>query len=442
MAGTDGKKRKRARDEREDVAAKSQKIGGDVNVTYLEPEGLHPVLLSAPGLITPSLPFHAYSKPKSTKSTKSAGNLPKPTTHHLTLHSSHHQRVDYTATPSTTDQHLTHYLGIFDPTTSTLQLVPSHHLTLHAIPRKNDPTPSDRAAKQRKTYTSQREALGREFGTKKAQKILDSRTVNAIIAPTPKGKGKTSDVQDAILDSIAENTTPAGNREEMEQDLLSSKPIPRPNLQAETVEDVYPFSTLIPASDLRLIPTEDWLDAVHSGEAILFSHRFPAKRVEGIAKSEDMEKLKALRYMTLLLEFHDVLQTAGRGGKKVPKKEVMGQKLGGWPGQLVESVRRLFANERGELGKWELERLWCWVCALGLFVSEGWRMEMSDLKLDLKMENKQLAQYFVELGAKVSAPSEKDREAFGMSKAQASVSRVARLRLPLEFPKVRSGRRR
>ncbi|KAK4569841.1 DNA-directed RNA polymerase I subunit rpa49 [Recurvomyces mirabilis] len=440
MAGPEGKRRKRARDDGDDAAAKSQKIGGDVKVTYIEPEGLHPVLLSTPGLITPSLPFDPYTKPKSTKS---AGKPPKPTTHHLTLHSSHHQRVDYTANSSTTDHHLTHYLGIFDPTSSTLQLVPSHHLTLHAIPRKNNLTPSERAAKQhRKTYTTQREALGREFGTKKAQKILDSRTVNAITAPTPKGKGKALDVQDAILDSIAENTTPATKREEMEQDLLSSKPIPRPNLQAETVEDVYPLSTLIPASDLHLIPSKDWLDAVNAGEAILFSHRFPAKRVEGIAKSEDMEKLKALRYLTLLLEFHDVLQTAGRGGKKVPKKEVMTQKLGAWPTQLVESVRRFFANERGELGKWELERLWCWVCALGLFVSEGWRMEMSDLKLDLKMENKQLAQYFSELGAKVSAPSEKDREVFGMTKAQAAVSRVARLRLPLEFPKVRSGRRR
>ena len=49
-----------------------------------------------------------------------------------------------------------------------------------------------------------------------------------------------------------------------------------------------------------------------------------------------------------------------------------------------------------------------------------------------------MSQYFLELGCKVKAPTEKEQADFGLkNKAIAAQRRIARLKLPLEFPRVR-----
>jgi DNA-directed RNA polymerase I subunit RPA49 len=60
----------------------------------------------------------------------------------------------------------------------------------------------------------------------------------------------------------------------------------------------------------------------------------------------------------------------------------------------------------------------------------------------LRLENKQVGQYFHELGCRVGPPTEKERENRGMSKAQAAATRIAKLKLPLDFPKPRMMRKR
>ncbi|TKA63253.1 hypothetical protein B0A55_11597 [Friedmanniomyces simplex] len=452
MADKDGKKRKRHSNGLETPNKKAAVGGasaskGKITVSYSDDAALlRPVLVSTPGLTAPSIPFEPYAK---ALSSKHAGKTPKPGTHHVLLHSSKHPRVDYTASPAVSDQHLSHYIALFDPATNKLQITPAHHLRLRSVPRKTAPIDEDHETKQRATYAAQREDLGKAFGTKKAQKFIASRTDNAIVKDA-KGKGQHSDVQDAILESMANASTPATPQKQSTdaEDLLASKPIPRPNLSAETVEDVYPFHSLIPASDARLIPVKDWQTAARDEEAVLLSHRFPAFRLTPIGQGHDVLKLQALRYLALLLAFHDALTGGGRNGKKVPKKDVLLKKLGPvkeiWPEALIESVRLRFASPASghtELPKWHLENLYTHVCALSLYIDD-WRTNTTHLREDLKMENKQLSLYFAELGAKVGAPTEREREEGRWSKAQAGAMRVARLKLPLEFPKARVGRRR
>ena len=48
-----------------------------------------------------------------------------------------------------------------------------------------------------------------------------------------------------------------------------------------------------------------------------------------------------------------------------------------------------------------------------------------------------IVQYFRELGCKVSAPTPKQLEKSKMSKAEGAVHRIAKLMLPLDFPKIR-----
>jgi DNA-directed RNA polymerase I subunit RPA49 len=94
------------------------------------------------------------------------------------------------------------------------------------------------------------------------------------------------------------------------------------------------------------------------------------------------------------------------------------------------------------LPKFYLERLYTHICALALYV-DGFVTDTKDLREDLKLEQKEIVQYFRELGCKISAPTEKEREARKIkTKAEASLMKIAKLKLPLEFPKPRAGRRR
>ena len=409
-----------------------------VKVIFNETSKLHPVLVSAPGLTTPAIPFTAYAKPLSIRNPNEAP--PKPSTHSLLLQSSQHPRLDYTAGPVTLDQHLSHYVAVFDPTTNQLQITPAHHLSLRSSLRSEI---QDDQSKQRRTIGQQREELGREFGTKKAKKAIADKTVNAIVGrDNTASKGKKDDVQSAILDSIAPSTAATlQQQQEAAEIAFASKPIPKPNLAAESVEDVYTLNSLIPPQDLRLVPIKEWQEKIPLDPKLPVAHRFSAGRVRGIVEREDVLRLKALSYLHLLLDFHDALQTGGKDGKKVPKKETLASKLSPYPQQLIDSVRVRFSDSANALPKWHLQNLYTHICALSLYV-DGWVTHTTDLKDDLKLEQKEMQQYYRELGCKVGPPTEKEQQQFKIKKAEASVRRIAKLKLPLEFPKARAGRRK
>jgi DNA-directed RNA polymerase I subunit RPA49 len=444
MAEKEGKKRKRvsngaeSSNKRVAIPPPNARL---TKVTFNHPNGPHPVLVSSPGLNVPRIPFKAYSKPRSTK--QSNNEAPKPSAHSLFLHSSEHPRLDYIATPNTLDQGLSHYVAVFDPAKNELQITPAHHLNLRSTLRLET---AEQEKQPRRTLGQQREALGREFGTKKAKKALDDKTVNALVG---RGSGDkqmtTSDVQSAILDSMGTPGGPAAvDEREALATSLASKPIPKPNLDAETVDEVYDLKILMPPQDAKLISIKEWLDDVKDdgkdGDEKKFNRAFLKKRVQDLAKRDDIVRLRALKYLHLLLDFHAALTPAGQG-KKVPKKEVMERKMSSWPETLVSNIRHRFANQSNELPKFYLERLYTHICALALYV-DGFVTDTKDLREDLKLEQKEIVQYFRELGCKISAPTEKEREARKIkTKAEAGLMKIAKLKLPLEFPKPRAGRR-
>ncbi|KAI5364894.1 Putative RNA polymerase I associated factor, A49 [Septoria linicola] len=413
-----------------------------IKVIHAEDDGLHPVLLSTSGVNAPKVPFQAYSRPRKNNKKAASGSGPiKPATHDLLLQSSQHPRLDYTAVPSPIDDQLSHYVAIYDPAKKTLQIAPAHHLHLRSTLRAE----AKESEQKGKTFGQQREALGQEFGTKKAKKAIASKSTNAITGDD----GKHTDVQSAILESVGETTAGLASKlsqQEQNDAALAAKPIPWPHLDAENAEAVYTFDTLLPPNDARLVKTKDWKDNADDDTKIGFKHQYPVSRFAFVAKSDADDaplRLKALKYLTLLLEFRDVLTGGGRGPKKVPKKEMLQKKLppSRWPSELVDSVRRRFSNDTGaELGKWQLDNLATHICALALYV-DHWICDVWHLKDDLKLDLKELSHYFMELGARVKKPTESERNRMGMNKAQAQATRIARLMIPLEFPKVRNVRR-
>ena len=224
-----------------------------------------------------------------------------------------------------------------------------------------------------------------------------------------------------------------------------AKPRPKPNTETEVLADVYPIEDLVGTATLEVISVNPWIDKVEAGEDVRTHSRFVSRRLVRTVKSKDVLKIKALRYLLLLLDWHTALKPGGREGKKLPsnKDDLRNAVSTSGPisSAVMDNVRRQFARDGATLNKWAIDYLMTHICALALHVDD-FSTDVYDLREDLKLEMKDVREYFAELGCKLSAPTEAERERHGWSKADAAVHRIAKLRVPLQFPKTRLGRRK
>lgn len=277
-----------------------------------------------------------------------------------------------------------------------------------------------------------------EFGTKKAKRAIAAMTENAISPrkSTTEGEqslpdGRTS----AMLESMAISAAGMLTRDDMQAAVDEAKPRPKPNLEAETPAEVYPLDTLITREERMALQVKDWLEAAQNNEAIETHSRFVAKRVENLAAKQDTTKLRALRYILVIIEFNAALKVTRGGGRKLPPREDLKKKLSHLPPAIIESIKRKYATG-GELTKWHVDKMMTHTAALTLIV-DGFETDVHDLREDMRLDGKQMNQYFRELGCKVAGPTEKEREKLEIGKAEAPLHHIAKLKLPLDFPKQR-----
>ncbi|EON65961.1 hypothetical protein W97_05203 [Coniosporium apollinis CBS 100218] len=423
----------------------------EVKVTFVpDNEELCPVVASTPGLSIPTnIPLQPYKKSR----ILTPGHKPsKSGTYELLLQSSNHPRLDYTAREEhdgSADSLLKHYVGVFDPTTSELTVTEAHKIVVRSTLRSEAEEMREererRAAEvaQKPRASALKQDLGMTFGTKKAKKAIASITENAISQGAgggPGGKAPVGSVAAAVVDAMAAATAAMPTRDEMQADIDTTKPRPTPNTNATTPAEVYTLESLVGADTVREIKVKDWLDAVKENQDVKTSSRFVSRRLETVAKIPDIKKLKALKYILLLIDFHNVLKSAGKdGGKKLPQADDMAKKLGGY-GALVNGAKRNF-SDKGMVTSWYLDKLRTHVAALALIV-DNFQTDVSGLTGDLRLDSAGMSKYFKEIGCKVVALSEDERVKLGYSKAEAAAHKQAKLRLPLEFPKQRTPRQK
>ncbi len=88
------------------------------------------------------------------------------------------------------------------------------------------------------------------------------------------------------------------------------------------------------------------------------------------------------------------------------------------------------------MNKWHYDHLLTHIAALSLIVDD-FETDTSNLRDDLNVKVKEIERYFREVGAKVSLPTEKERTKEKWSKGEGALHKIARLKLPLDFPKQR-----
>ena len=281
----------------------------------------------------------------------------------------------------------------------------------------------------------QRVALGEAFGTKKAKKAILSVTENAI-SPDKSARNKLANgttkvdaTAAAMMANMAEATAGMATKEELDLVMNANKPRPNANTETTDLSKVYTVETLIGTETMASILVRPWQTEMKAGREVMVPSRFVAARL--VKFKDNVEKLKMLRYMLLLIQFINATKS-GREGRKLPRHDELKTINEGQPDSLLQGVKRKF-SEGPTMTRHSADLLITHLCAIAMVV-DNYEVDMWDLKDDLKMEIGPMAQYFKEIGAKIVAYPEGMRKAMRIEKAAASQRKLAKLKIPLEFP--------
>ncbi|KAF2404383.1 RNA polymerase I associated factor, A49-like protein [Trichodelitschia bisporula] len=434
------KKRKRAVEAEGRPSKKAATIPAidTVKIVFQKPRSeLGPVIVSTPGFTASTdLALNTYRRIHEVRGSTRRSEL--------LLHSSKHPRLDYLAKEELgggTDAFLKHYVGVFNPKMGEVEVIEVPKLVLRSElrPHQDEIDAAQNAAKA--TLASQRKTLGLEFGTKKAKKAIASITENAI-APqgtSIEGVPKTA-LTAAVMESLAEVTAKMPTKEAHQAAADDAKPRPKANLQATTPAEVYPLEILVSKEELQALSVKNWQRAAETNEDVKTPSRYVSRRLYKLALSKDVRKLTLLKYVLVMLDFFGRLRIVKGGGRKLPPRD----KLQGLDAadSLIEGIKRKFTSG-SEMTKWHVDKFSMHVAAVTLLI-DNFETDIHDIQEDLRIDHKQAAQYFSELGCKIAAMTEKERANYKLSKAEAGLHKMAKLRIPLEFPKQRviPGKRR
>jgi DNA-directed RNA polymerase I subunit RPA49 len=267
------------------------------------------------------------------------------------LHSSEHARLDYIAQEEhdgSSESQLKDYVGVFDPATQKLQLVPVKRVTLRSILRSEQEEMREEQARieaQQSTMVAKRHELAAEFGSKKSKKAILDTTLNAIRSgkPDDPSASRNGAVAENVLDHMTSAVTTMPTKDELAAAVDSSKPRPTPNLAAEYPGDVYPIDVVVGSELMTMIDVKDWVEASAAGQGVGVASKFVAKRIAKLARNKQIQKLKVLRYMLLCINFSSAFSTGGRV-KKIPMKGKLEALMGdNVPAGCVMAIRRKFA---------------------------------------------------------------------------------------------------
>ena len=240
----------------------------------------------------------------------------------------------------------------------------------------------------------------------------------------------------AVVSSMAETTSFMRTREEMQLEIDEQKPRPKPNMSASRPADVYPLEQLVGGTNiLAAMAVKDWIDKTNEGKDIQLKSLFIARKLKAVVQSGDVKKLKTMRYLLLLIEWTRSLSSHRRIGKKVPKLEEMGSLVEAFGRDIVSVIAKRF-SDASQLNKWHLDNLTTHILALALTVDE-FTIDMHDICEDLRLDSVAVSKYYAELGCVVSSPTKPEQAALRITKSEASGHRIARLLIPLSFPKMR-----
>ncbi|KAK1140250.1 DNA-directed RNA polymerase I subunit rpa49 [Aspergillus melleus] len=456
---------------------------------------LAPVLITTPGVNAPrNISLKPYLKTctdGSDSSTRNKGIFSS----ELLLQTSDHPKMDFVGREGNedADSQVKHYVAVIDPQKQTWQFIEARKVTLRGAVRSTKYVAEEEEEsedEEMKTMRAQRTELTNTFGTKQSRKAAQSLAENAQLSSIPAGAA--SAAESAMLSSMPADSAAdlASKTAAVQAQIQAAKPLPQANLEASHPSDVYPIENLVPGgmATLRQLPgVKEWQDTVAAGLSVVTTSRYVSRRLDAVVTSGNVAQMQVLRFIFLLLEFgrslrsgRDPKSSGGPGGKRLPPREdlrrILSSSTGASsstdpsskssstysgetiPDSVIDAIRRKFAPQGSSLSKNDLTLLHTTICALSLHIppqpakdggssSQGGNSpnelatDPADIRDDLRVETGTILQYFRELGCRIDKPRESEFAKWNVKagKAEASSRKIARLRVPVEFPRVSRG---
>lgn len=442
-------------------------VGMFVLVSNFRAQGLTAVA-TAPGMTIPSdLKFTSFSKKDAVGKSS------------LLLHSSEHPTIDYVGTESAqieaTEKGIKHYIAVFDPASGSLNVVEAKKMTVRSCVRVPDQESEDEDGEGRVPKTPSRAALTEAFGTKKSKRAVASMAENRLLARDADNAG--DPVTAAILETIDDGSEDSDDSGiSAPSAVRAHKPLPQVDTTAEYVTEVYPLSQLVhPApyqTTLSQMPLGFWKDCLKKNKAVPTTLRFVATHVTHLGQrhlkepnnAEVLQKLQLLRYIQLLVEIHKFISHQSRhkpltAVERWPHGTTSDSSLSS---AFKERILDYFfptsvANGPGRT------LLTSTILALTLMIPPPiWTpgvapkylfTEPTEITLDLALPQTEIHKLFRELGCRFETMTENELKKFGWEKvtptqqsgedgkrAKTPRPKFAKLKFPVEFPKVSSGR--
>ena len=386
-------------------------------------------------MIPRDISFQAYQKPEVDKSAGAQHST------EIMLQSSEHPKLNFTARENqdgAMSNLLKHYVGIFDPETMTMELVEAKMVSFRSTLRQEDEDMQASRAETKPTGAEARRELGKEFGTKKAKKAISQSMDNKVVSSdkqrglSPSSLRKANPTANAILDSMEASTADMPTTEAMQADIQESKPRPKHDSSAKTPEDAYRVEDVVGEDMMVALKVKPWVTAIEEGKGVTVSSRFVVRRVEGLVEADEIKKLKLLKYVLVLEEFHNLCVAKGKAGARIPKREVLREKLGESDSVLDKLLERFTTNMK--VTTWHADLIRTTLAVLTLIIDD-FETDTHELREDLGMKPSEIVKYFAEVGARIRPPPEKMQREKSWTKAEVALHGIAKLKLPLEFPK-------
>jgi DNA-directed RNA polymerase I subunit RPA49 len=385
----------------------------------------------------------------------------------LLLHSSNHSMIDYTATEDADPaaKYLKHYVAVYDPASGQLQVTEAKKMTVRSSVRVAQPVQieDDSPITKIATNYSSRAALTYAFGTKKSKKAVQSVAENRLLsqgADTPN-----SPISNAIFSSMPAREPTDQPADSPTTAIQGNKPLPVPDLVTNDIVQFYPLSSLVypaPAAEtLGKMPLGEWKDSIENKKPIMSSSRFVAVNSTHVLKAvkanpdngDVIQTAQMLRYMLVLIELARNVSKLRSEKRLPPPDKWMTWFSGSIPQPLLTKIMDNFCPNGMGPSKFNMILLRTTILALALHIPPPsgnvgpgiLATQPYDIQADLNLQAEEVRRLYRELGCKWEPATEAELERWGYLKLKkpkemGQAPRFAKLKFPVEFPKISRGR--
>ncbi|GMM38064.1 DNA-directed RNA polymerase I subunit [Saccharomycopsis crataegensis] len=350
------------------------------------------------------------------------------------------QTLAYDGKTDADDDFNKYYIAVYDSVNKSVDIYNSPVIDSKVVSKKKMMYRGPKVRSKDALNVTKRNALGQEFGTKKAKKSINSLSQNRIEAD------KLAHDESSIVENIKQSTELLPTINEMNDAVTNDRPTPACNVDATNVEDIYSINSIIPKKEWNMIRIDSLLKEADTKKKLEF---FPYAKSEYIksrvGSTKSSSKLKLLYYASLLIGVYETR-------KSCHNKLAMLEKLNSPPEVLVDGILDRFttlkssgfgkSKERGfTIDPYHEDKLLCYLLATVMHI-DNFLVLVPPLAQELSMKPSRLVGLFRALGATVKGATVSQAEAFNIPRAAASNHKVATLKVPFKEPQmVRRGRR-